>query len=184
MKTKVNRKIKIGFPSHFCTSHTTSERLINIEQVKDFLQDRHLKITKSRLDLLKVFLNNETHYLTMTTILAKLRKINAKVNVSSVYNNLEILCRIGAIRPNLNISTNETTFELLLNAVPHIHAYVAEDERETALEINCELHDAVIEQFQKQGFIVEDYLIQAVVRYKDPKKDLKTNLVVNKIEEK
>ncbi|WP_391591608.1 Fur family transcriptional regulator protein [[Mycoplasma] cavipharyngis] len=166
MNKKISRKIKIGFPQHFCESHIPSNHKINIQEAKDFLNDSGLKVTKTRVDLLEIFVQNQNHNLTFAKILKFLNQKKNNVNVSSLYNNLKIFCRIGILRSNLNLLTHETTFELLLNAVPHIHAYIISSEKQLVFNIGCELHDAMIAQFEKENYIVEDYLIQAVIRSK------------------
>lgn len=165
MNKKVSSQFRVGMSRHFCGEHSSS-RPLKMEEILGYLNENKLKITQSRRDIIDLFLQKENHSLSTNSIILKLKKKDPKLNISTVYNNLDALCRVGVLKPNINMVTNQPVFELAVDPEPHIHAYNLDDDKEMIMKIDCALHDQLRKYFNEKNLVLEDYIIQAILRPK------------------
>lgn len=141
-----------------------SQKELTLDYITNFLRDHDLKVTKFRQELLKLFLDHQVHSLSTAAIMQKLKKNLKAINLSSVYNNLDVLCRIGVLKVNINLVTNMPTYELALDSDPHIHAYNIDANHESIIGVDCDLHYTLKTYFLNRGMQLEDYIIQATYK--------------------
>lgn len=79
-------------------------------EIKDYLKNKNVKITKARINILKV-LDETDEYLTANIIWDKLRKSNINIDLSTVYRNLEVLVDIEVLE-KFNIEENTSTYKI------------------------------------------------------------------------
>lgn len=176
MKKYFSTRLPIGLSERTCPQQQFAKPL-QLEAVLAYLNDQKLKITKARKEIINLFLTNPQHTLTTHLIIYKLKKANPRLNIATVYNNLETLSSVGVLKLSINLAANKPAYELALDPAPHIHAFNLTNNCEEVLKVDCTLHTKLINYFAKQGLILEDYLIQAVFRPKPRVKEHLTAVV-------
>jgi Fe2+ or Zn2+ uptake regulation protein len=81
-----------------------------ISDIESTLRNQGYKLTDQRRMIIDAFEQCPAHY-TAQEIFEKVRLQNPNINFSTVYRNLELLCRLGIIN-KLNISSGISHFEL------------------------------------------------------------------------
>ena len=81
-----------------------------INNIEITLKDQGYKLTGQRRIIIDVFEECPAHY-TAQEVFEKVKAQNQNINFSTVYRNLELLCKIGVIN-KLNISSKISHFEL------------------------------------------------------------------------
>lgn len=81
-----------------------------INNIEITLKDQGYKLTGQRRIIIEVFEECPAHY-TAQEVFEKVKTQNPNINFSTVYRNLELLCKIGVIN-KLNISNKISHFEL------------------------------------------------------------------------
>ena len=84
-----------------------------INNIEITLKDQGYKLTGQRRIIIDVFEECPAHY-TAQEVFEKVKTQNPNINFSTVYRNLELLCKIGVIN-KLNISSKISHFELAHN---------------------------------------------------------------------
>jgi len=90
-----------------------------ISHIESTLRDLGYKLTGQRRIIIEAFEQCPAHY-TAQEIYEKVRRQNANINFSTVYRNLELLCKLGVIH-KLNISSGISHFELKHSDHHHHH---------------------------------------------------------------
>ena len=88
-----------------------------INNIEITLKDQGYKLTGQRRIIIEAFEECPAHY-TAHEVFEKVKAQNPNINFSTVYRNLELLCRIGVIN-KLNISSKISHFELTHNGHHH-----------------------------------------------------------------
>jgi Fe2+ or Zn2+ uptake regulation protein len=88
-----------------------------INNIEITLKDQGYKLTGQRRIIIEVFEECPAHY-TAQEVFEKVKSQNPNINFSTVYRNLELLCKIGVIN-KLNISDRISHFELAHNEHHH-----------------------------------------------------------------
>lgn len=81
-----------------------------INLIEDKLKTMGYKLTGQRRLIIEVFLERPYHY-TAQEIFEKVKQKNSSINFSTIYRNLELLCRLNVVS-KLNISSGISHFEL------------------------------------------------------------------------
>ncbi|MDF2840623.1 MAG: Ferric uptake regulator, Fur family [Clostridia bacterium] len=81
-----------------------------INDIESTLKSQGYKLTGQRRIIIDAFEQCPAHY-TAQEIFEKVKTQNASINFSTVYRNLELLCKLGVIH-KLNISSGINHFEL------------------------------------------------------------------------
>lgn len=81
-----------------------------INQIEEKLRGMGYKLTGQRRLIIEVFEENPFHY-TAQEIFEKVKCKNSSINFSTIYRNLELLCRLNVVS-KLNISSGISHFEL------------------------------------------------------------------------
>ena len=66
--------------------------LINMDELKQRLQERQCKLTPQRKIILEVFLNNQDQHLSAEDVHTILRQELSEIGLATVYRTLELLC--------------------------------------------------------------------------------------------
>lgn len=88
-----------------------------INRIEITLKDQGYKLTGQRRIIIEVFEECPAHY-TAHEVFEKVKFQNPNINFSTVYRNLELLCKIGVVN-KLNISNKTSHFELAHNEHHH-----------------------------------------------------------------
>jgi Fe2+ or Zn2+ uptake regulation protein len=88
-----------------------------INDIESTLKNLGYKLTGQRRFIIDAFEQCPAHY-TAQEIFEKVKAQNANINFSTVYRNLELLCKLGVIH-KLNISSGINHFELKHNEHHH-----------------------------------------------------------------
>lgn len=87
--------------------------------IESILRNQGYKLTGQRKIIIEAFDKCPAHY-TAQEIYEKVKTRNANINFSTVYRNLELLCKLGIIH-KLNISSGISHFELKHSDHHHHH---------------------------------------------------------------
>lgn len=88
-----------------------------IHLIEEKLRSMGYKLTGQRRLIIEVFEDNPSHY-TAQEVFEKARQKNSSINFSTIYRNLELLCKLDIIN-KLNITSGISHFEL--KDVKHHH---------------------------------------------------------------
>lgn len=88
-----------------------------VNKIEITLKDQGYKLTGQRRIIIEVFEVCPAHY-TAQEVFEKVKLQNSNINFSTVYRNLELLCKIGVIN-KLNIDSRTSHFELAHNEHHH-----------------------------------------------------------------
>jgi Fe2+ or Zn2+ uptake regulation protein len=121
----------------------------SIRNIESLLKDKGYKLTGQRRMIIEAFEECPAHY-TPLEIYEKVKALNPNINFSTVYRNLELLCRLGVIH-KLNISSGVSHFELK-HDVHHHHLICLKcgDLQSTDLCPYDAIKDA---RFEEMGFV-------------------------------
>lgn len=124
----------------------------NKELAKHLLKSKKCRITEIRNDIINCLADSH-HAHTISDIVSHLSIKNKKVNLTSVYNNLNFLLQEGIVDICINRKTHQLTYELIhLNSEPHIHVYEYGSKKDAMLvNFPQEILDILNQEMQKKN---------------------------------
>ncbi|MGL4616892.1 MAG: Fur family transcriptional regulator [Mycoplasmoidaceae bacterium] len=142
------------------------------DNIINYLSKKGYRITQNRIDIVKCLLD-DNHGHTINEIVSHLRKKDKKINVSSVYNTIEILIDEGIVDLYTNYKIKGTSYEIINNESKHIHVYDPNNKKEH--HINLPEHifkemDKLIKN--KLNLEVLNLKVEVLARKKDKNNDI------------
>ncbi|MGL4647607.1 MAG: Fur family transcriptional regulator [Mycoplasmoidaceae bacterium] len=108
--------------------------MITEESFIKILSKKGYRITNSRKDIIScLFDNNHEH--TISELINHLKANHNQINVSSIYNTIEILIKEGLVQQQINPLTKEINYEVINPDNNHFHVYDLETEVEYLLNL-------------------------------------------------
>lgn len=121
----------------------------SIRNIESILKDKGYKLTGQRRMIIEAFEECPAHY-TAQEIFEKVKALNPNINFSTVYRNLELLCRLGAIH-KLNISSGVSHFELK-HDVHHHHLICLKCGDMQSIDL-CPYNEIKDARLEEMGFV-------------------------------
>ena len=103
------------------------------------LRDAGYKLTKARLTILDVLEQNQTHHMTSAEVLDAVAAIDPSIGRASIFRTLDLLTRLGIIRPTF-VDTSMTPRYVLLPGGHHHHIVCIQCNRTIEFD-NCGLSE-------------------------------------------
>ena len=135
--------------------------LINMDELKQRLQERQCKLTPQRKIILEVFLNNQDQHLSAEDVHTILRQELSEIGLATVYRTLELLCDMEILH-KIDFGDGRSRFEINAgDKEQHYHHHL--------ICLNCgmvnECEDDLLEDLetniaQKSGFVVIDHQLK------------------------
>ena len=135
--------------------------LINMDELKQRLQERQCKLTPQRKIILEVFLNNQDKHLSAEDVHTILKKELSEIGLATVYRTLELLCDMEILH-KIDFGDGRSRFEINAgDKEQHYHHHL--------ICLNCgmvkECEDDLLEDLetniaQKSGFVVIDHQLK------------------------
>lgn len=135
--------------------------LINMDELKQRLQERQCKLTPQRKIILEVFLNNQDQHLSAEDVHTILKKELSEIGLATVYRTLELLCDMEILH-KIDFGDGRSRFEINAgDKEQHYHHHL--------ICLNCgmvkECEDDLLEDLetniaQKSGFVVIDHQLK------------------------
>lgn len=135
--------------------------LINMEELKQRLQERQCKLTPQRKIVLEVFLNNQDQHLSAEDVHTILKQEMSEIGLATVYRTLELLCDMDILH-KIDFGDGRSRFEInSCNKEQHYHHHL--------ICLNCgkvkECEDDLLEDLEsniakKSGFVVIDHQLK------------------------
>ncbi|MGL5246531.1 MAG: Fur family transcriptional regulator [Mycoplasmoidaceae bacterium] len=104
------------------------------DTIINYLSKNGYRITQNRIDIIKCLLD-DNHGHTINEIVSHLKKKDKRINVSSVYNTIEILIDEGIVDLNTNYKIKGTSYEIINNDSRHIHVYDPNNKKEHHIDL-------------------------------------------------
>jgi Fe2+ or Zn2+ uptake regulation protein len=120
-----------------------------LNTIESRLKEQGYKLTEQRRLIMEAFEECPAHY-TAQEIYEKVKKKNPNINFSTVYRNLELLCKLDIIN-KLNISSGISHFELK-NDHHHHHLICLKCGDMKSIEL-CPYKDMKINSLDEWGFV-------------------------------
>jgi Fe2+ or Zn2+ uptake regulation protein len=122
---------------------------MNRSNIESTLKNQGYKLTGQRRFIIEAFEECPAHY-TAQEIYEKVKAQNPSINFSTVYRNLELLCKIGVIN-KLNISSGISHFEIKHNEHHH-HVICLKCGDMQSISI-CPYAELKVSELDKLGFV-------------------------------
>ena len=97
--------------------------LINMDELKQRLQERQCKLTPQRKIILEVFLNNQDQHLSAEDVHTILRQELSEIGLATVYRTLELLCDMEILH-KIDFGDGRSRFEINAGATGEIRLTV------------------------------------------------------------
>ncbi|MGL5591378.1 MAG: Fur family transcriptional regulator [Mycoplasmoidaceae bacterium] len=104
------------------------------DTIINYLSKKGYRITQNRIDIIKCLLD-DNHGHTINEIVSHLKKKDKRINVSSVYNTIEILIDEGIVDLNTNYKIKGSSYEIINSDVRHIHVYDPNNKKEHHIDL-------------------------------------------------
>ncbi len=125
----------------------------NLENLELTLREKGYKLTEQRRIIIRAFLVSPGHH-TAQEILDMVRESCKDINFSTIYRNLEMLCRLDIIN-KLQIESGISHYEL--NGLSHHHHIICKKCGETKEIDVCPYASLEDEQLESLGFKATDH---------------------------
>ncbi|ADN51618.1 Fur family transcriptional regulator [Vulcanisaeta distributa] len=119
----------------------------NINEIIELLRSKGLKVTPQRVAILQLLMNGG--HFTMDQVLNELRKIEPNISISTVYNTLNTLVRLGILRSFE--ADGKTWYEMRKD--PHINV-ICEDTGQI-MDVDIDV-SAIEREVSKLGIEIKD----------------------------
>lgn len=134
------------------------DKLIN--QIKS----KH-RLTSSRLDIIEC-LQDEHHSHTINDIIKHIEQKNKHVNVTSVYNNINLLIKEGIIDVYPDYKSKNQLYEIVDKSKLHIHLYCPENDEEKRYLLPEDIKQSIIKLLDKNGYEYQNIKVEILAKKK------------------
>ncbi len=141
---------------------------MRIEEIRNRLVEKGLKVTPQRMAILEAIINLNNHP-TAENIIDYIRKNNPNIATATVYKVLDALIENGLIR---KVKTERDIMRYDAHLEKHHHLYSTDSDRIEDYS-DDELNELLEKYFEKKGipgFKIEDIKLQIIGQYIKPKK--------------
>jgi Fur family transcriptional regulator, peroxide stress response regulator len=141
---------------------------LRIEEIRNRLVEKGLKVTPQRMAILEAIINLNNHP-TAENIIDYIRKNNPNIATATVYKVLDALIENGLIR---KVKTERDIMRYDAHLEKHHHLYSTDSDRIEDYS-DDELNELLEKYFEKKGipgFKIEDIKLQIIGQYIKPKK--------------
>lgn len=120
-----------------------------IHKIEDTLKEKGYKLTGQRRLIIEAFESDSSHY-TAQEVFESVKAQNPSINFSTVYRNLELLCKLGIVH-KLNINSGMSHFELKDSGHHHHHMICLQCGEMQGLDL-CPYSETYNKKLREMGF--------------------------------
>lgn len=119
--------------------------------IKEYLKEHNIKVTKSRIGVLKILLENQ-NAVNAESILEKCRRDNIKSDISTIYRTLELFEKKNIVK-KFNLGLKKSSYAFIRKRHKHIvECRICHKQ----IEIDCPMQEIEEIVKKKTGFVIID----------------------------